>query len=64
MDLTIEVIEEKCVGCGRCVRVCKTGTLKMDRTTGLVYNTGIECDNCWDCIYACPTKALDIMEVE
>ncbi len=63
MKLTVKVSEEKCIGCGRCVRACVTGTLKMDKETGLVYNTGIECDNYWGCIYICPTKALDIMEV-
>lgn len=62
MTLTIEVLEEKCVGCGRCISLCPTGTLKMNTETSIVYNTGNECDNLWGCIYVCPTRALDITE--
>ena len=63
INYTIGVNEEKCITCGICVRVCPTGTLEMDRGKGLVYNTGIECDNLWGCIYSCPTRALEISEV-
>ena len=45
MNLTIKVISKNCIGCGRCIRVCNSGTLGMDRASGIVYNTGIEWKN-------------------
>lgn len=62
MKYTIGIKEDKCVGCGICERICPTGTLKMDREKGIVYNSGVECDNLWGCLYVCPTRALEIME--
>lgn len=63
MAYTVNVIEEKCIGCSICTRICPTGTLKMDKDSKKAYNTGIFCDNAWGCLYACPTKALNIVEV-
>jgi len=62
MIFTMKVIKEKCFGCTRCVRVCKTGTLRIDMNTGKAYNTGEVCDNTWDCIKVCPIDALEIVE--
>lgn len=64
MAYTVKVLEEKCIGCGICSRICPTGTLKMDKEKKKAYNTGIFCDNLWGCLYACPTKALDIVEAK
>ena len=62
MAYTVKGIESKCIGCSLCVRICPTGTLKMDKETKKAYTTDIECDNAWGCLYACPTKALEIVE--
>lgn len=62
MAYTVSVSEDKCIGCSICARICPTGTLKMDKDKKKAYNTGTFCDNAWGCLYACPTKALQIVE--
>ena len=62
MAYTVDVNNDKCVGCSLCARICPTGTLKIDKKTKKAYTTDIVCDNAWGCIYACPTKALKIVE--
>ena len=62
MAYTIKVIEDKCIGCSICTRICPTGTLKMDKETNKAYNTKVYCDNAWGCLYACPVQALEIVE--
>ena len=62
MAYTINVIEQKCIGCSICSKICPTQTLKMDKTTKKAYNSGEFCDNAWGCIYACPAQALEIVE--
>ncbi|MCR5250700.1 MAG: 4Fe-4S binding protein [Lachnospiraceae bacterium] len=45
----IKVDAKKCIGCGKCVRVCKMDIKKVcDR----------ECIHCGECIGACPTQAI------
>lgn len=63
MAYTAKVIEDKCVGCTICARICPTGTLKIDNNSRKAYNTGVVCDNAWGCIYACPAQALEIVKV-
>ena len=64
MAYTVEVSEQKCVGCGICARICPTGTLKMDKSSRKAYTTDITCDNAWGCLYACPARALSITEAK
>jgi NADH-quinone oxidoreductase subunit G/NADP-reducing hydrogenase subunit HndD len=61
---------DKCVLCGRCVRVCEEvqGVSAIDYVhrgaktfVGTAFNTGLNlssCINCGQCILACPTAAL------
>ena len=46
--------EQKCVGCGECVRVCQFAQKPM-----LVEFTGMECTNCGTCITHCNDDALN-----
>lgn len=62
MAYTVKVDNDKCIGCNICARICPTGTLKIDKENRKAYNTSIECDNAWGCLYACPTQALKIVE--
>jgi len=62
MAYTVNVNEAKCIGCSICARICPTETLRIDKETRKAYNTGIECDNAWGCLYACPVNALEIVE--
>ena len=63
MKLTVKVDDSKCVGCSLCTKICPTGTLKMDKDSKKAYTTDIACDNAFGCLYVCPTKALEIVEV-
>lgn len=67
-DLTtglIQVDEQKCVGCMMCVMVCPFGVIAEVPTNHRV----AKCDRCQDlaynpvCVAACPTKALEFVEV-
>ena len=61
---------DKCVLCGKCVRVCEEiqGVAAIDfigrgakTMVGTVFNTGLNlssCVNCGQCVLACPTGAL------
>ncbi len=62
MTFTVNVTEEKCLGCNGYIRVCTTGTLRIDKETRNAYNTGEVCDNIWDCIKICPVDAIEIVE--
>lgn len=62
----IQVDEQKCVGCLMCVMVCPFGAIAEVSATRKV----VKCDRCQDldydpaCVAACPTKALEFVEVQ
>ena len=62
----IQVEEQKCVGCMMCVMVCPFGVIAQLPDTHKV----AKCDRCQDldydpaCVTACPTKALEFVEVQ
>lgn len=61
----IQADEQKCVGCMMCVMVCPFGVIAEIPATHRV----AKCDRCQDldytpaCVAACPTKALEFVEV-
>ncbi|MDR1185401.1 MAG: 4Fe-4S binding protein [Coriobacteriales bacterium] len=57
----IKINPEKCNGCGRCYRLCPTGSYEMTpegiadwRTFGMT-----NCGECGLCRYVCPVDAID-----
>jgi carbon-monoxide dehydrogenase iron sulfur subunit len=57
----IQVDEEKCISCGKCVDACRAGAIRLhpERHTPLI------CDLCKGkllCVEKCPTKALTYSE--
>ena len=62
----IQVEEERCVGCFMCVMVCPFGVIAEIPAARKV----AKCDRCQDldynpaCVSACPTKALEFVEVQ
>lgn len=62
----IQVDEQKCFGCMMCVMVCPFGVIVEAAAT----HKAAKCDRCQDlnyepaCVTACPTKALEFVEVQ
>lgn len=50
------VINEKCKGCGICVKVCPRGILQIEN--GKAIRTNDTCDFCLSCANNCPEKAI------
>lgn len=56
--------EERCVHCGACTAVCRTGALGLDRATMEVLFTPELCAACGQCETACPMRALSGVTIE
>ena len=54
--LRVHCDEEKCIHCGKCLRVCPMN-VEVNKETRKRKN-GTECILCYECTKACPTKAL------
>ena len=61
MLVNIQVNPERCVRCGRCVKSCSTGYLRMG-PEGPYTGGKIACIRCWHCAAACPQGALSCPE--
>ena len=62
----MQVLQELCIGCERCVERCRHEALKMryrdDR--GYAYATYPErCVGCGRCVRACSTQAIDLVAI-
>ena len=55
-DGVIVCDEEKCVHCGKCLRICPMN-VEVNKESRKRKN-GTECILCYECTKACPTKAL------
>jgi ferredoxin/flavodoxin len=51
--------EALCTGCGACVSVCPIQRLELKDKRILMGKKGLACIHCTQCVYACPTGALD-----
>lgn len=55
------VDEERCVGCGMCVRVCLGQCYEMQNRNGKVVSVAVNPENCigdCHCHMVCPTEAM------
>ncbi len=58
---TVIVDQEKCVSCGLCAKYCPLEMIYTDPETGKAY----KCDLCHgdpECVQACPTGALELLD--
>ncbi len=57
----LEVIGEKCVGCGRCAKMCKRGVFAMEGRRAVVANADA-CVGCGKCVQKiCGFGAIDLV---
>jgi ferredoxin len=56
--------EERCVHCGACTAVCRTGALALEPGTLEVLFLPDKCAACGQCESACPTLALSGVNIE
>lgn len=47
-------VDDRCIGCGICERVCNSNTIKVEGKP----KWGRECTQCLACIHLCPVKAI------
>ncbi|MBN1262069.1 MAG: 4Fe-4S dicluster domain-containing protein [Anaerolineae bacterium] len=56
----VRVRKQLCVGCLSCVGFCPYGVMYFDTAQTLVF----KCIACGQCVKACPTQALEIIETD
>lgn len=56
--------EDRCVHCGACTAVCRTGALTVSPETREVLFVADKCVACGQCESACPVKALSGVNIE
>ncbi|MBU5427732.1 electron transfer flavoprotein subunit alpha [Tissierella pigra] len=54
--MAVKVIELKCIGCGKCVRVCPFDAINMVDKKAKIND---KCTACGQCIEACPVDAIE-----
>ncbi len=57
--VTLELDQEKCVGCGMCLLVCPHAVLSMTNGQALIENRDA-CMECGACAQNCPTEAVTV----
>ena len=60
---TVEVDEEKCIGCGECVEICPVDVYEMQNEKSVPVNAD-ECIGCESCVEVCEQDAITVTEVD
>jgi uncharacterized Fe-S center protein len=51
-------IDERCIGCGKCVAVCPSSAIRMAKKRSAINRS--RCIGCFECMTVCPEHAIDI----
>ncbi len=57
--VTLELDQEKCVGCGMCLTVCPHAVLEMNNGNAVIQDKDL-CMECGACARNCPTEAITV----
>ncbi len=58
--LTHAVVDnEKCLGCGSCIKECPNGAIALDEN-GIASVDKDKCTGCKRCVKACPIEAINL----
>lgn len=57
---TLEVIAERCIGCGTCLDVCPHAVLGLNEENRVWIRDKDACMECGACSRNCPTEALSV----
>lgn len=58
--VTLEINEEKCIGCGMCVEVCPHAVISMNGKGSAWIEDRDSCMECGACSRNCPTEAVTV----
>lgn len=58
----LQILKNKCIGCGNCVRTCPSRLIKIENTgdEGIVKFSSGRCIYCGRCAASCPERAIQI----
>jgi NAD-dependent dihydropyrimidine dehydrogenase PreA subunit len=56
---TLELLEEKCIGCGRCEEVCPHGVFRLVSQKARIIERD-DCMECGACSKNCPVAAIEV----
>jgi len=57
--VTLELCEEKCVGCGMCIEVCPQGVIALSNGAACLVDRDA-CMECGACARNCPAEAITV----
>ena len=57
----VEILKEKCTGCGACIKDCPAGAIKLEDGRAAWLR---KCIQCGHCVAVCPQNAVSIPSYE
>ena len=56
---TINLMPDKCSGCGKCVDVCPHGVFNLENSNAIIIDKN-SCMECGACVKNCPVSAINV----